>query len=314
MTRRNLVRFGGLALIWGSSFLFIEVALRGLSAPQVVLGRILGGALVLLGVLRAGGHRLPRERSVWGHLLLLAVAANVVPFYLFAWAQSGGGVTSGLAGVINGTTPLLTLLAAIIALPEERATATRVAGLAVGFSGVLLIVAPWREGVVGGELAGLLACLGAAVCYGGSITYTRRHVSGRGLPPVVLACGQLLLASAIQLVVVAAVGRQSIEIDAPVAGSVLALGLLGTGVAYLLFYALIEETGATTASMVTYVIPVVAVFLGVVVLSEPVSWNLFAGAGVVIAGVALADGRLTKRPRPTVAPTDGPPTPMPAGR
>lgn len=296
-----MLRFLGLAGIWGASFLFIKLALEGMTPPQIVLGRILGGALVLVIVLKASGKSLPRERSVWGHLFVLAVTANVVPFFLFAWAESGDRVTSGLAGVINGITPLLTLLIAIAALPEERATATRVVGLILGFTGVVLIVGPWREGMVGGEITGILACLGAAVCYGGSINYTRRFVSGRSHPPVVLACGQLLLATVLQGTVVAVSGRQPMHLDAGVVLSILALGLLGTGVAYLLFYALIEEVGATTASMVTYLIPVVAVILGVAILDEPVTWNLFAGAVVVILGVGLAEGRLgPNRHRPSI--------------
>lgn len=295
MTRANLLRFGALALIWGASFLLIKVALEGISPPQLVLGRLGFGCLVLGAVVVSRRKRLPRAPEMWKHLAFLAVIANVIPFFLFAWAESGR-VTSGLAGVLNGTTPLLTLLIAIVALPDERATPTRMVGLGLGFGGVILIVGPWRQGTFAGEALGLLACLGAALCYGIAFNYTRRLVSGRGHAAVVLACGQLMVATAIQLVVVALAGRQAVHLDWKIVGAVVGLGALGTGVAYLLYYSLIEDVGATTASMVTYLIPVVAVILGVVVLKEPVTWNLFVGAAVVITGVALAEGRLVPGP------------------
>lgn len=291
MTRANLTRFGVLALIWGASFLFIKVALEGISPPQLVLGRLLFGAFVLGVVVVLRGLRLPTTWEVWKHLVFLAVVANVIPFFLFAWAESGR-VTSGLAGVLNGTTPLLTLVIAVAALPEEKVTTTRTVGLAVGFAGVLLIVGPWRSGALAGDGLGLLGCLAAAGCYGVAFNYTKRTLTGRGHASVVLAFGQLGVATAIQLVVVAAVGRHPMTLEWDTIGAVIALGAMGTGLAYLLYYSLIEEVGATTASMVTYLIPVVAVILGVVVLREPVTWNLFVGAGVVIAGVAMADGRL----------------------
>lgn len=292
MSRANVVRFVALALIWGASFLLIKVALHGLTAPQIVLGRLALGTAVLLVVLAGQRHRLPTDLTLWGHLVLMAVVANVVPFFLFAWAESGSRVTSGLAGVLNGTTPLLTLVIAIAALPEERATRTRVAGIALGFTGVLLIIGPWRNGALGGQTAGLVACLVAAACYGVSFNYTRRLLSGRGHAPVVLACGQLLAGTIIQASVVAVASRHAPHLDVRVVGAVAALGALGTGLAYLLYYGLVEDVGATTASMVTYLIPVVAVILGVAILREPVTWNLFAGAAVVIGGVAIAEGRI----------------------
>lgn len=292
MNRANLVRFGLLALIWGASFLLIKVALEGMTAPQLVLGRLSFGIVVLLAVMATQRLPLPRDLRVWGHLTLLALVANVGPFFLFAWAESGDRVTSGLAGVLNGTTPLLTLVIAMAALPEERATVTRIAGIALGFAGVVTIIGPWRQGTVAGQVLGMVACLGAATCYGISFNYTRRMLSGRGHPPVVLACGQLLVATLVQVVVVAVTDRLAVPDDPKALAAIAALGALGTGFAYLLYYALIEEVGATTASMVTYLIPVVAVALGVIVRHEPVTWNLFAGAAVVITGVALAEGRI----------------------
>jgi drug/metabolite transporter (DMT)-like permease len=199
--------------------------------------------------------------------------------------------------VLNGTTPLFTLGVALAALPEERWSATRAGGMLLGFLGVLVVVGPWRDGDPRtSSLPGQLACLGAAACYGVSFVYTRRFLAGRGHPPLALAAGQLFAAAGLLTVAAPVLAATPIRWSPQVLASVLLLGALGTGVAYLLYYRLIADAGATSASMVTYLVPVVAVLLGVIVLGEPVSWNLFAGAGLVVLGVALAEGRLQRTP------------------
>ena len=290
MGRASVLRLALLSVIWGSSFLLIKVALDGLAPAQVVLGRVLAGATVLGVAMVVSRLSFPRSRALWGHLAVLAVFANVVPFTLFAWGETR--IDSGLAGILNGATPLLTLVFAVALLPEERISRTRVAGLVVGFAGVVVIVGPWRAGALHGELAGQLACLGAAACYGVAFTYTRRFVSGSGEPLLVLATSQLVVASAVLLVLAPFVATDAMHLSARVVSAVLTLGVAGTGIAYLLYYGLIRDVGATTASMVTYLIPVVAFLLGVVVRGEPAHWYVFAGAAIVIAGVALAEGRL----------------------
>ena len=300
--RGSAARFVALGGIWGSSFLFIKEALEGLTPTQVVLGRLGAGAVVLVLALVIRRGRWPREGRLWAHLALLAVVANVLPFFLFAWGEQR--VTSALAGVLNGATPLLTMLIGLVVVPEERATVVRFAGLVAGFGGVVVIMAPWQSGALEGALGGKLACLGAAACYGVSFTYTRRFVTGRGVESHSLAAGQIVLATALAAVITPVVARDAPALTGPVVGAVLALGAGGTGVAYLLYYRLIQDVGATTASMVTYVIPVVAVVLGVVVRDEPVTANVVVGAAIVIAAVALAEGRWA-RPR-TVAAVSSP--------
>jgi drug/metabolite transporter (DMT)-like permease len=290
--RANYARLGLLALIWGSSFLFIKVALEGLSPAQIVLGRVVAGAVVLSTVVVARSLAFPRSVRLWRHLVVVAVVANVIPFSLFAWGETR--IDSGLAGILNGATPLLTLVVAIALLPEERATASRVAGLLVGFVGVVIIVGPWRNGALAGDFAGELACLGAAACYGVAFVYTRRFITGTGLP-LVLAAGQLVAGAAILLVLSPFVATDPVHLQARVVASVLALGVLGTGLAYVLSYGIIRDEGATTVSMVTYLIPIVAFVLGVTVRGEPVHWYVFVGAAIVIAGVARAEGRLGRR-------------------
>lgn len=302
MSLPNLARLGALALAWGASFLFIEVALEGLSPVQIVLGRLSAGATVLWSILAVRRQRLPRDLRLWGHLVVLGVVANIVPFSLFGFGQER--VTSGLAGVLNGSTPLFTLLFALGALPEERLSVARGLGLGLGFVGVVLVVGPWDTNPLTSSLTGQLACLGASACYAIAFVYTRRFVSGRGYPPGTLAAGQLGAAAVLLWLAAPIVARGDVVLTPPVVGSVLALGAVGTGVAYLLYFRLIAEAGATNTSMVTYLIPLVAVALGVIVLGEPVGWNVFAGAAVVILGVAVAEGRLRwfRRPGPARPP------------
>jgi drug/metabolite transporter (DMT)-like permease len=294
VTRSTLWRLLLLALIWGSSFLLIKFAIEGVSPVQLVLGRLVAGAAVLLVILAVRGQRLPAEPAVWGHVALLAVVANIVPFFLFAWGELR--ITSGMAGILNGTTPLFTLGFAVAALPEERLSRARFMGFLLGFAGVVVVVGPWNGGDGVNALSGQLACLLAAACYGVAFVYTRRFVAKRGYPPLVVSAAQLLTATVLLGVFAPFVATQPMELTALVVGSVLILGAVGTGLAYLLFYRLITDAGATTASMVTYLIPIVAVVLGVVVQSDPLTWNLFVGAAIVIAGAAMAEGRLRLRP------------------
>jgi drug/metabolite transporter (DMT)-like permease len=313
MSTASWARLGLLACMWGSSFLLIALALdggEGLTPIQIVLGRLTAGTAVLALILVIRRLGLPREPIVWLHLAAMGVVANIIPFFLFGWGQER--ITSGLAGVLNGSTPLFTLAIAIAALPEERLRLARAVGLLLGFLGVVVVVGPWDANPLTSSVPGQLACLGAAALYGVALVYTRRNLARRGYPPVVLATGQLGVATVLLWLAAPVVARGPIPADVTVLGAVVALGAVGTGLAYLIYYRLISEVGATSASMVTYLIPIVAVTLGVVVLGEPVGWNLFAGAALVILGVACAEGRL---PLPGARPGLPPPesgAPMPA--
>jgi drug/metabolite transporter (DMT)-like permease len=212
-----------------------------------------------------------------------------VPFLLFAWAEER--ISSSRAGVLDATAPLFTLVAALLVLPEERPTAAKVAGLLLGFAGVVVVVGPWAD-QGGGRLAGQLACLLASALYGVGFVYTAKFVSGRGLVPTVLATTQLLAGTAILTVFMPAIGRQPMHLTLPVVASVVTLGALNTGIAYLLYHGLMRDAGATSTSLVTYLVPVAAVALGALVLDEPLTWNLFAGAAIVILGIAISEGRL----------------------
>jgi drug/metabolite transporter (DMT)-like permease len=290
MRPKSLVHLVLLACIWGSSYLLIKVGLQGMTPIQIVLGRLSGGALVLLVLARIQGSKLPRDPRVWGHFVVLGIIGNILPYFLFGFGETH--IPSSLAGVFNATTPLWTTAVAMLALPEERPSVRRIAGLLVGFGGVFVIVAPWRAGLGTASLIGELACLGAAMTYGVSFVWMRRFLAGRGLTSTTLAAGQITVAAAMLWIAAPVVAATPMHLTGAVIAAVGALGVANTGVAYILNYKLVQEAGATRASLVTYLIPVVAVFLGVYFLAEPLTWNLFAGAAFVFLAVSLMEGRI----------------------
>jgi drug/metabolite transporter (DMT)-like permease len=282
--RRWHAPFIGLAAIWGASFLFIKVAVGDLPPLLVALTRCTLGATVLLAVLALRREALPREPRVWAHLGVVALLANAGPFTLFAAAEQH--ISSVLAGLWNATTPLFTLAVVTVALPEERPTASRVGGLLVGFLGVVVVLGPWRA-AGGGELAGQLMCLGATLGYGLAFPYLRRTLSGRPESALSLSAGQLLCATGM-LAVVAPFGGGPSGLHLDTVGALLGLGVLGTGLAYVLNFTIIRRAGATIASTVTYVIPLFSTALGILVLGERPTWNQALGALLVLAGVACS--------------------------
>lgn len=285
-----LPAFIALSAIWGSSFLFIKVADRALAPATVALVRVAIGAATLLCVLTVRRLSLPRVPRVWAHLAVVALIGNALPFTLIAYGETH--ISSVLAGIWNAATPLLTLLVALVILREERPTRSRLLGLAIGFAGVVCLLGPW-SGLSGGALLGDLACLAAAALYAVAFPYTRRYLTPLGLPAPALAAGQLICASIELALLAPLLGGQVGRISPAVIGSLLALGALGTGVAYVLSYGLIERAGATTASTVTYLIPVFATVLGILVLGEQLQWNEPVGAVIVLLGVAISQDRLS---------------------
>ena len=278
-----------LSAIWGLSFLLIKVGDQGLPPLQVALGRLLFGAATLLVILAVRRDRLPRGAGTWGHLAVAGLLFNAVPFSLFAFGETR--VTSVVAGILNATTPLLTMLVTMAALREERPSLERTLGLFIGFAGVLVVLGFWR-GVGGGELLGYLACLGAAACYALGFTYVRRHLTGRRESAVALSTAQVLCGTVQVALVTPLLSKVPAAVPSPtVIVSLAALGILGTGLAYVLNYGIIRAAGPTVASTVTYVIPLFSTAAGVLFLGEPIGWNEPIGGLVVILGVAVAQGR-----------------------
>jgi drug/metabolite transporter (DMT)-like permease len=294
-SRQGIVLVALLALIWGSNFLWIKVALDGLSPVQLTFARMAAGALVLAVIVRARSESIPTDRKFIGNITVAALVGNAVPYLLFAIGEQT--VDSAMAGVLNATTPLWTVLIAVLAGQERNPTGTRLIGLAVGFIGALVIFQPWK--LDGGEnIGGQLACLAAAASYGLSYVYIARFLTPRRLSPFVLAYGQTIAATVLLVPALLVAGRQSIDLDGSVLGALAMLGFVGTGVAYVINYAIIARDGATAASTVTYLLPAVAVALGATVLGEPITAAMLIGTGIVLVGVALARRSTTRAMQP----------------
>ncbi|WP_171163052.1 DMT family transporter [Streptomyces sp. I05A-00742] len=289
------VRFGALALVWGFSFLFIRLGTDGYSPLFVSLGRMLFGTAVLAAALAVKRQRLPRAGRTWAHLTVAAVLLNSLPFTLFAYSELT--IPSSLAGICNATTPLWGMVLSLVALSEDRPTRSRLAGLAVGFIGVLVVLGAWN-GFSGQDPWGTAMALTASASYAVGWIYVRRTLSGTGDSHLSLTTGQLLIGT-VQLAVVA-------PLFAPLPSSfrlvpvlaIVALGALGTGLAMLVQYGLVAEVGPTTATLITYFIPVVATAAGAALLGEKLTWNMPLGALVVLAGAALTQARGVRKAAP----------------
>ncbi|MEU2179459.1 DMT family transporter [Streptomyces thermolilacinus] len=306
------VRFAVLAVVWGFSFLLIKVGTSAYAPFQVTFGRLLFGTLVLAAAMAVRRTGLPRGARTWAHLTVAAFFLNALPFSLFAFAELT--IPSTLAGICNATSPLWGMALSLVALSEDRPTRRRVAGLGVGFLGVLTVLGAW-QGFSGVDVTGTALALLASLSYPVGWIYVRRTLAGREESHLSLTGAQLLLATA-QLAVVTPLFTSWPE-DFPLLPllAVVALGALGTGFAMLLQYGIVSEVGPTTGQMVTYFIPVIATAAGVTLLGEQLSWNTPVGALIVLMGAALTQSRTgtaDSRRRTLTAPTPGPTGATPA--
>jgi len=293
-----------LGAIWGCSFWWIKLGLRAVSPVDVAFARLAVGAVALLVVAALTRTRLPRRVATWGHLFVLAVFLNSAPFTLFAYGETH--ISAVLAGIINALAPLATLLAALTIFRQQRPNPKIIAGLVVGFAGVLVVVGVWH-GLGRGELLGIGACLGAVTCYGIAFPYSRRHLTGLADPAVALATGQVLC-GAVQLLPFAVIAG---HIHHHIPGSSLlalaALGVLGSGIAYILNFHVVNHAPATIASSVTYLTPLFAVIVGAAFLSEAVTWYEPVGGVLILTGAAISQDRIHRRRKKSSA---TPPSPL----
>jgi drug/metabolite transporter (DMT)-like permease len=289
------VQFVLTGIIWGSSFLFMKVALGGLSPAQVAWSRLVLGAVTLGIFVAVRRETLPKRIVVWAHMLVLALSFCVVPFLLFSWAQQH--VTSGLASIYNATTPIMTAVMAWAVFRVEKLRIVQIAGILIGILGVMVIIAPWQGLEPDQSLIAQFAILGATACYGFSLAYMRRFTSNSGMTPLVFSFLNIGLAAVIMVALTPVIALAPIRLDAAIVICLVLLGCLGTGVAYIWNQNVLRAWGPTRASTVTYITPVVGVALGAIVLGETVSWNEPAGALVVFLGILLAQDRLRRRSR-----------------
>jgi drug/metabolite transporter (DMT)-like permease len=292
-------KYALLALIWGSSFLLMKVGLRTMAPLQISGLRIFAGTATLLALLAITGGRLPRGRRVWGHLAVSGILLTALPFSLFALGEKR--VSSALAGIGNAVTPLTAVFFALLLLPSDRLSSRKLTAVVIGFVGVVVIMQPW-DSSGRPDLVGFGMTLVAGACYGLGWTYNRRFLGdadlgGLSMPTALLVVGSVLM---VPVLVVwwlfnndGYAAPWSGHVDVTGGGwlvpllCVLALGVVGTGLAYMLQFDVVRGAGATVSTTVTYLIPVVSVVLGVLVLDERLAWPQLLGALIVLASAVV---------------------------
>ncbi|WP_247714882.1 DMT family transporter [Qipengyuania mesophila] len=289
-----------LSILWGGSFFFVELGLRGLPPFTLVLLRVTLGAGVLYLVARATGARMPRDARIWAAFLGMALLNNVVPFSLLTWGQTQ--IAGGLAAILNATTPLWGVVVAHLLTPDEKATPAKLAGLSCGFAGVVVMVGGEAlAGMGGAAVWAQAACLVATLSYALAGIYGRRF-RALGVAPLATACGQLACSAAVLLPLVLWVDTPWRLPAPPVAvwGALAGLVLLSTAAAYVLYFRLLARVGATNLLLVTFLIPVTAILLGALVLGEVLAPAHWMGMALIGAGLLAIDGRVPRlllRPR-----------------
>lgn len=286
MSVRNWLRLLVLSVLWGGSFLFVEIALTGLPALSIAMARVGLAALILAAVLRASRQAVPRGAGTWAALAVMGLVNNAIPFTLFALAQ--GQITGAWAAILNATTPLFALVVAHLATADERITRPKALGLVLGLAGVVVMT-----GGGGGAVGPTLMCLAAGLCYALAGVWGRRF-RRIGLTPVSTAFGQLACSTLILLpfcLIVDQPWRLAMP-AAQVLGALVGIATLSTALAYVLFFRLLAEAGAVNLLLVTFLIPVSATALGAALLDERLTLPQIAGFGLIVLGLSVIDGRL----------------------
>jgi drug/metabolite transporter (DMT)-like permease len=278
-----------LGIVWGCSFIFIKLGLEFLTPFGVAFGRCALGAMALLIYLKIKGLTLVRNRKMIGHLWVVSLLLNVIPGIFFAWAETE--VTSILAGIINAVTPLMTLIAIMVVSRNEKPTRSQVVGLILGFLGVLTVLGAWK-GLGDNPLWAILILLAAVTCYGFSFPYSRRFILPAQLKPEVMAATQVTLGAITLFPLFLFDGIAKDEYRVGPVLAMVALGVFGSGFAYIWNFTIMRDAGSAIASSVTYVTPLVAVLVGFIFLSETLHWYEPAGAAIVLLGAAIAQGRI----------------------
>jgi drug/metabolite transporter (DMT)-like permease len=290
MTRGDWAILLVLALIWGAAFFFIHVAVAHVAPLTYVWLRLSIAAVGLLAWMRWKGEKLSLPLPVWGAILLLALLNNVVPFALFGWAQQH--IASGLASILNATTPIWGVVVAHIATSDEKITPAKLIGVVVGFVGVATMIGP--DLLMSGEsIVPQLACIAASLCYALAGVWARRF-RPMGLKPLKVATAQLLVGALVMTPVSLTVAEPWIGGSPSLAalGAITVLALACTALGYVLYFRLIDSAGATNATLVTLLVPPIAILLGALVLGELLNGTQFLGFAFTALGLAVIDGRL----------------------
>lgn len=304
MRSKQWVLFGLLSLAWGASFLFIKLALVELSPLMIGFVRLVIASATMWIIAVATGRRPRFGRKTWLTLAAMGLFNNSLAFVLIPWGEQY--IPSSLAAILNSTVPLFTIVLAHFFVSDERLTNRRVGGLVIGFSGVVVLMAPQTAGKTSDlgnldSLLGSLAIVVASVCYAIATVIGRRNL--RGEQPVLTSATQVSFGALWLLpLVLLSGGLPTLAGVSPfIWASMLWLGAVGSGLAYLLYFMLLREVGATQVVVVTYVLPFIGVTLGVLLLNEPLTWSMIAGLGLILAGLIAINGVPGRRVKPQPA-------------
>ena len=279
---------GFLALIWGASFFFVKIAVATMTPLTVVACRVGLAALLLMAFALSTGRQLPRNIRTWGALFVLGALNNVIPFSLITWGQTH--IDSGLAAILNATTPVFSVILAHFLTRDEPLTKNRLAGVLLGWTGVAVLMGIDSLHGIGMKTAGQAAVLGAAFLYSLAAIFGRRF---RDIDPVVVATGMLTGSATIMIPLAFIIERPlNLHPTAVTFAALFSLAAISTSLAYIIYFYVLAKAGATNILLVTFLIPVSAIFLGMAVLDETPGWNAFAGMGLIFAGLICIDGRL----------------------
>lgn len=276
-----------LSVFWGGSFFFVEIALRGFQPSAIVCLRVVMAAIILSGVVYLSGQRLPSSPGMWGAYFVMGALNNAIPFNLIVWGQTH--VDSGVASILNATTPIFTVLLAHFMTSDERLTLRKMLGVLIGFSGVFIMLQPELNNGFSWAGLGQVAVLGGALSYSFAGIFGKRF---KKTTPVVNSAGMLICSSVIMLPLVLVTG--TLGSSQPTTASIAAmigLAIMSTALAYLLYFRILASAGATNVLLVTFLIPVSALLLGVGVLGEVIHTLEYAGMGCIFLGLIIVDGR-----------------------
>ena len=297
MNRGDWLTLLALAAIWGGAFFFISVAVREVAPLTYVWARLSIAAMALWLFLWWRGTSVGLPRSVWGAIIVLTLFNNVIPFILFGWGQTQ--IASGLAAILNATTPIWGVVVAHLFTRDERMTPRKIGGVLIGFAGVAVLIGPALLGSLGKNVLAQLACVTASLCYALAGVWARRFKAMQ-LSPMAVSTGQLTAGAAVMLPLALLVDRPwgATMPSFGAIASIVALALVCTSFAYVLYFRLIDSAGATNALLVTLLVPPVAILLGALFLGELIRPRDMAGMALIAVGLAAIDGRILNLVRP----------------
>ncbi len=280
-----------LSIVWGGSFFFVGVAVKELPPLTIVLGRVTLASVILLAIVYFKGEKMPSSLTVWGSFIVMGALNNLIPFCLIVWGQTH--IESGLASILNATTPIFSIVLAHFFTREEKLTFNRISGIVLGWIGVSVLIGIESLRGFGIEVFGQIAVLGAAISYAFAAIYGRRF---KDMNPIVVATG-MLCGSTIMMIPLALYFDQpwNLAPSGMTIMSVFGLAAISTSLAYIIYFHVLATAGPTNLLLVTFLIPISAIALGVIVLGEQFGWEVFVGMGMIFLGLITIDGRLLKK-------------------